>query len=416
MAKTPKPAWVPPRGISYYTRKDSEKKPFWLSWYIDGKRKAEGYETEADREIAARSLADRLAEHGASVILSFEPNKWKRWLEFERIVGEDVDPVVVATEWKQARQGKAASLVGLWLQEAVERYFALRKNEKTWGRDAERHADTQVRKRFVAAFPGRRVNEITTEDVRAWLLGLKGKDGEPMHPLTVKDHRKNLSTFFDYAVREGWVMMNPVELVKPPRVAQEDVHVIPIRQAFEFFKANRDARCIGRIAMEAFGGIRYSTAGRLNKEGLNFEQKGIRMLGRMHKSGRTKYRQGHPENLWEWLKHAPEKCWEMTELQYREEKRAAAIHSGLRPALIDTEEDRRAVAEISNIWRHSFASYHLACFKTPTLTQYLMQHSSIKMTEVYEGVADESDAKLFFSITPASVALTWEQFVRKPFV
>ena len=52
-------------------------------------------------------------------------------------------------------------------------------------------------------------------------------------------------------------------------------------------------------------------------------------------------------------------------------------------------------------------------FRTPTTTQYLLQHSAVRMTEVYEGVATEADARLYLAITPESVLQTWEEFVSR---
>lgn len=65
-------------------------------------------------------------------------------------------------------------------------------------------------------------------------------------------------------------------------------------------------------ALEAFGGVRYTTAGKLAKENVLLDSPGIRMLGRHHKGGKTRFRQGQPDNLFLWLRHAPESCWAMT--------------------------------------------------------------------------------------------------------
>lgn len=394
-----KDPWQPPRGMWYEHRPRCTANPFWLFWRADGQRKWSKFESAADREVFAKDLAEKLAEHGSAAVLAFDPVEWKRWLEFKRIVGDDVDPLAVAVEWKQQRQGRAGSVYGIELPSAVDKYQAIRASEKSWGEDSKRHAVRHL-VRFVDAFPGRRINELNTEDIRAWLGGLRQNDGSPMHPLTIKDHRKNIAAFFDYAVREGWVQSNPVAAVKPPKAEVEDVYVLPVSDAEHFFAVNRDARCIGRIALEAFGGVRYTTAGKITKDGLDFDRAGIRMQGGIHKSGKTKFRQGQPKNLWAWLKHAPAACWSMTPLQYREEKRACFLRANLRPAAPTTDAERAQIDRLANVWRHSFASYHLAAYKTPHLTQYLMQHSSAKMTEVYEGVAVEKDGKRYFSIIP----------------
>ena len=106
-----------------------------------------------------------------------------------------------------------------------------------------------------------------------------------------------------------------------------------------------------------FGGLRYSTAGRIGWEHINFEERDIEMPGAMPKSGKRKFRQGHPENLWKWLELAKDKdhpVWQMSLRQYAEAKKHGRIRSG--------------VETTHNVWRHSFASYLLAKTKSlPTV-------------------------------------------------
>lgn len=59
--------------------------------------------------------------------------------------------------------------------------------------------------------------------------------------------------------------MNPCERIMLPKTEDGDPVVILLRDAWEFFRANRDERVIGRVAMEAFAGVRYTTAGLIGK-------------------------------------------------------------------------------------------------------------------------------------------------------
>jgi hypothetical protein len=251
------------------------------------------------------------------------------------------------------------------------------------------------------------------------MLDLKDDEGEKIGPYGQKDHRKNVSTFFGYALREKWgARENPVATIKPPKTEDGNPVVISLRDAFEYFKVNRDERVVGRIVMESFGGIRYSTAGMIQKEALGFDRRGIRMAANIHKigkkDGRSRYRQGQTENLWLWLAHASDTCWEMTSLNYREAKRYAWVRAGLRPAENLSDADDEKINGLKNIWRHSFISYHLARYKSIPLTQYLAQHQNPRQTQEYEGLADEADAARYFMITPDTTKLTWEQFLALP--
>jgi site-specific recombinase XerC len=165
--------------------------------------------------------------------------------------------------------------------------------------------------------------------------------------------------------------------------------VIPVADAVAFFAANRDEPVAIRVALEAFGGLRYSTAGRIGWENIKFAERGIEMPGALHKSGKRKFRQGHPENLWAWLELAKDKdhpVWAMTFRQYRFAKRQARM--------------RAKVETPHNVWRHSFASYLLAKTKSLPTVGYLMQHRHTSTTEIYEGVANEADAAIYFGIVP----------------
>jgi len=271
--------------------------------------------------------------------------------------------------------------------------MALRKSEDLLCGETWRHYRIHLTERFCARFGEMRLNELTADHLREWLSSLRNpRTGEPMDAATKQHHRKDVNTFLIRARREGWILSNPCELVTLPREIEVDVTVIPVDAAIQFFRANRDQKVIGRLALEAFGGLRYSTAGRIQLDNVNFTERGIEMPGPIHKSGKRKYRQGHPENLWKWLEHAPADCWTMNFRQYREEKKAAYI--------------RASVAGSHNIWRHSFASYLLALTKNLPLVGYLMQHQHTATTQIYEGVASEADAKRYFAITPESVTLT----------
>jgi site-specific recombinase XerD len=399
MATKPHPNGLP-RGIRFSHRPDRPR-PFFLHWTTpDGTRRSAAYADERSRKIAADALADKRADHGRDV-MTFSPREWQAWREFRELIG-NADPMQVGREWLATRQGiGGGGASGLTVRDAVKRYIEMRRAEETLSDDTWRHFNKHLTERFSGALGSLKLCDITADHIRAWLAALVNpRTGAPMEALTRKHHRKDVNTFLDRARREGWILRNPCEVVAPPSIDDGEVTVIPIADAVRFFEVNRDARATPRIALEAFGAVRYSTAGQIDEKHLNFELRGIEMPGVMHKSRKRKFRQGHPENLWAWLSAANAATWQMTPLQYREEKRAAFHRAGLRPLVAESDEDRETLRGLRNVWRHSFASYHLAAFKNMPLTGYLMQHQHTSTTEVYEGVATEADAKAFFSIKP----------------
>jgi site-specific recombinase XerD len=296
---------------------------------------------------------------------------------------------------------------------AVENYLTLRLSEGLPpDGDTLRHLDLHLARRLCESFGNRPLSHITAPNLREWEKSLMNpKTGQPMGLITRRHHMIDVKTFFKRCHIERWIDYDPSRAVMLPPLEEETPHVIAVKEAFTYFRANRGHRSIARIALEAFGGLRYTSAAKLVKGDLNFEERGIEMAANKHKSGKRKYRQGHPANLWTWLRAAGDSCWDTTQRQYADDKAEMLAAAGLRPYQLKTEQERAAAKVYKNVWRHSFASYLLARTKSFDTVGYLMQHSRPSTTEIYEGMARERDAQLYFAITPTSVLLTWEGFV-----
>ncbi|HZZ58239.1 MAG TPA: hypothetical protein VFE31_10450, partial [Opitutaceae bacterium] len=279
-----------------------------MRWRHGGRRKFKAFASEIDRWRAAESMNAKREEHGRSV-LTFDPAGWREYQDAKAIVGA-ADLRVICREWAD-RNGHRLRHVGILTSDAIEKYLKLRHAEDVRERtDTYRQLDMHLARRFSAAFGKERLADITADQIRAWLAALKDPDtGEPMAPVTLRNHRKNVLVFFKRAVEEGWIGTNVAAKVKPIQVDEEDGVVMPPEHVRALFEANRNEPVVGRLALEAFGGLRASSAGRIQREHLDFDAQGITMPGRVHKSGRRKYRQGHPDVLWEWLRAAPASCW-----------------------------------------------------------------------------------------------------------
>jgi site-specific recombinase XerD len=226
------------------------------------------------------------------------------------------------------------------------------------------------------------LNAIRPDHLRQWIHSLKNeRTGHDFDPWTIRQHIASVKKFFRRAHGEGWIERNPALVLVLPPVDESDVNIIPMRDAFHFFKSNRSARAIGRLALEAFGGLRYTTAGKIVKDDIKFERRGIEMPAAKHKSRKRRFRQGQPANLWAWLEFAPEACWALNLRQYREEKKEMHVRAGLREMVIKSDADRTKADRLKNVWRHSFATYLLARMKHFGPVSYLMQHTRASTTE-----------------------------------
>jgi hypothetical protein len=143
------------------------------------------------------------------------------------------------------------------------------------------------------------------------------------------------------------------------------------------------------MALEAFGGLRFSSSFRISRDEINLEEKTIILPASKHKSGKRQILEGLPENLWAWIKAADAMGhdWKICRPVYDREKKAAFERAGL--------------SKLCNVLRHSFCSYHVALHQDAAKTAWLMQHTNQAMLyRHYKGLALRADAERYFQLSP----------------
>ncbi len=393
-----------PEGLAIGQRKDGRKKPYFLRSGAD--RRVSSYATERERNDVAAALWAKQKEAGVGVLQEFDGVLWRKMTDVLKRTGATPEQLEQAWQKTEANGGSP-----LLVSEAVANYVRLRMaegmKEKT---DTYRHVRKHLVERLAGPLGHWRLCDVTTDKLREWSDALRDDDGKALGDVTRRHHLISAKTFFGRARTEGWILRDPTEAIILPKLEEKDPNIISVRDAFEFFKVNRDHRAIGRLALEAFGVLRRKSAGKAQEEHLHRDVRGIFMPGRDHKSSKRKFRQGQPDNLWAWIEHAPPECWELTLRQYADEKTEMHVNAKLRPMVLKTKEDRAQAERLRNVWRHSCISYLLADSGNTTAVARLAQHARISTTEGYEGVVFASDARLYLAITPETVLLTWEQF------
>jgi site-specific recombinase XerD len=371
--------WQPPRGIRYSSR-PGRPSPFLLHWADgDGNRCAAAYPSLAARETAAKALAEKRTDHGTDV-LSFDPREWRRWLSFRDLIG-DADPTQVAQQWLAAREkhGMQASIL---VSAASERYLLARASEGI-AKATLSHAKGDMA-RFTVSFGTRLLGEIRPEEIRHWLAQL------PFAEVTKRNHYKRVNAFFTWARLEGLATSNPCESIKSPARESEDVTVLAVTDVEKLFATAWKLRpqVCAKLALEAFAGLRFSSASRLLKDDINFREKGITLPAAKIKTRRRHYIDGLPANLWTWLRASPVEAWTLTERQYMSLKGEAFSLAG--------------VTNPGNVLRHSFCSYHVAAHKDAARTAVVLCHASPSMLyQHYKGRVTERDARRYFNVKPS---------------
>jgi len=384
----PTETWSPPRGIWYETNKQRPTRPFMLKWSVDGKSHSQSFTTTEEREEVARALAGKREYHGRE-ILNFDTAEWRRWLAFKEQSG-GVDPLVMLAEWRALAGKEAVARVKYPTPEAIAAYMAFRSREAL-AADTRRHLGLHLERRFATHFADVPVATLTPPLIEGWLdsltVGRGDNEGEPVDPVTRRHHLKSVIGWLEWCRKQGWIERNPAELVPMPEIEEEDVELLTVDEGRRLFEVNAGHRIAARLALEAFGFLRASSAGRIQKEHINFAERGIRMPGSQHKSRKAKFREGHPSNLWAWLLRAPDETWDMNWWEYRNEKQHAFVRAGLTGS--------------QNRLRKTCLSAHLAWQKNQPLTAYLAQHSNTYTTDTYLGVMTELDGAAWFGIGPA---------------
>jgi hypothetical protein len=382
--------WVKPKGVYYEFNKARPNAPFLLRWSVDGAAKSQSFATEAAREEAAMALASKREEYGKDVF-TFDPREWRRWLEFRAAIG-DADPFDVLREWQSLRGDAHLPARAITVADAVAQYVAWRAEGKL-SADTRRHIHKHVQERFGLTHAGERLRNITPGKIADWLKSLRNSKGpnkgKPVEALTRRHHRKDLNTFLDYCVTRGWLVRNPCELVAVPHVEETDVELMTVEEGRALFANNEGHRVVGRLALEAFGFLRASRAGYITRDEINFAERGIRFVGTGRKGTKSRFRQGHPDNLWAWLNRAPDETWGMTPFQYRHEKALAFARAGLGGS--------------DNRLRKTCLSAYVAWTKNQIAAAHLSTHRHMSTTDIYLGVMTETDGRAWFSIGPRFV-------------
>ena len=308
----------------------------------------------------------------------FDGAEWARWLEFKKIVG-GANPIEIGLDWKR-RQQDATIPFG----EAVTRYLAAREVEGI-GAGTLSHAKGDL-KRAAGFFGDVGLSSITADRVRAFLVSLAG-----FAEITRQNHYKRVTALFNWARREGLANSNPCEAVEAPlkSIVTDEISVLSADDACKLFETARThcPNATARLALEAFAGLRFSSACQLVKADVDFAAKGIALPAAKLKTRRRQYIEGLPENLWKWLEAAPAEAWDLTPRQYLQAK---------------SDVFRLAkVANPGNVLRHSFCSYHVSLHKDAARTAVILCHSSPRtLYQHYRGWATAADAGRYFEIVP----------------
>lgn len=365
------------------------------------------FPTQEAREIKAVEL--RNARRGRMMVASVSRDEMDEFRAFKAAIGTTPWQDVVAG-WRSRQIESGIRSCELTVDEAVKTYVAqaqaLREKEKI-SKDYFRHLKTKT-ELFADQFGDLMLDKVPTVEIVAWIDDFD----EVQSDFTFDCYKKHIRTFFNYFVKEvKAIRENPASRIKDRSDGIGDVGILTVPQAAQLFwtaytftdpdGTHRYRRILGRLALEAFIGLRFSSGCRLEKTDINFDDKGVLLPKRKLKTKRRHYIDGLPENVWTWLAVTTEDCWDLTARNYMR----------LKSELFATAR----VPHPHNCLRHSFATYHVAAYKDAGKTAYLLCHrNQDELYEHYKGNAKEEAGRTYWTLTPQSVERLREGFEPVP--
>jgi hypothetical protein len=355
------------RGVRPLKPRLDRPSPYGLRWWVDGKPRTEFFVTEEERDRRmAKVLKER--ERGVTPLNSSEIREYRT---IKNSLG-DVPWQDVLSGYRQWMAVSQRAVTKRTVALAVTEYLA--EIKERLAEDTYRHRKTYL-DRMALAFGDRDMGDVRPDELRRWLPSTS--------PITHNGVRKSLHAFFAW---HGGV--NPVKDVPLMETVHDTIGVLTPEQTVQLFtraaKANRNL--IGRLACEAFAGIRFSSACRLEKKDVT-PGEGINLPASKFKTKRRHYIDDLPANLWAWFDLDDGTGWEMPPHEYM-----------YRKSLLFVAAD---VPHPKNALRHSFATYYTAAYKDPGKTALILGHRNQQLLwRAYLGRATKDQGNAYFAIKP----------------
>jgi hypothetical protein len=235
-------------------------KPFAVQRYVDGKDKTEFFSTATDRD--ARATAFREALRKGELVQVPGREEAGEWAAFKAAVGNTQWQDVVAG-WRRDMQSSGKSVCELTVAKACAQFLADEEDQLKAGRlslDTMRHK-RQIVGAFSTAFGANKLDQVSGEDIEVWL------DDDVMveNGNTFDGWRRHIRTLYSEFAKQ--VRDNPCDDIELRGGATEYVNILSVRDTARLFAyaLDHERGALGRLALEAFAGLRFGSSTRLEK-------------------------------------------------------------------------------------------------------------------------------------------------------
>ena len=221
-----------------------------------------------------------------------------------------------------------------------------------------------------------------------------------------------LRTFFQFAVREGLLELNPAKLVSTPRLEKKLPQHLSIEEAVKFIETPDVETDLGKrdramLELMYATGVRVSELTKMDLADIDFKNKLIRVTGKRRKERIVPFGEPAQEALESYLK-VREKFLNSAAVTEREPDALFLNYQGTRITTRSVgrmvEKYIRICAGIHNIsphaLRHSFATHLLDSGADLRDIQELLGHARLSSTQIYTHVSMEKLIEVYDKAHP----------------
>jgi integrase len=358
----------------------SVKRPhlkFYVGYREAGKRKRSFFETRAAAESFAafknRERHRNGIEHSefptALRIMAHEC--WRTLQDFGKTIKDATDFYVThlrATE-------KSCTAVQL-----VTKILAAKKADGLSSRHLD---DLQSRLSvFAKRFDGKPVSTIEVSEIDDWLRSL------PVSPVTRNNYRKATKVAFNFAIKRGYALTNPVLATEKAREPKIRPGILSIEQASALLTCAAP-EIVPYIAIGLFAGLRRAEIERLDWSEIDFDDGHIEVTAEKSKSKVANRFITIQPNLREWLE------------PFRKLRGPVTPRENFRFLLEQSKSDAGIASWPQNALRHSFASYHVAHFRDAKGLALEMGHANSGILfNHYRALVKPKEAARYWNLKP----------------
>ena len=231
--------------------------------------------------------------------------------------------------------------------------------------------------RFVDAYGGMLVCNLTTAELETWIRGLD------IGPVSRESYRRNIGVMLEFGRRRGHLRVNPAADIKMTRRPEGEVSILTPAELQKFL-AKCAPEIVPYVAICAFAGLRPSEAANLDWSDIHLDTLEIEVKARHSKTRRYRLVPIQP-NLKAWLTKF---SGNSSAIGYSRRKfRDAYKSAGIDEWQLD-------------ILRHSYGTYRLPILKSADALALEMGNSPQVIFRHYRRPMTEKDARAYFALAP----------------